>query len=266
MSTSIKAIEESIKIALDAADTATGVTAEFETIRTQYDQARKEVKRVNRHAIGIFASSVIAILIATAAAGFMYYRTLGEMRASNSTTLEGLLIFAENVDKLVVAIGRIEALEQTNARLLEALQATTTSIDGLAQAMAAQPEAIGAQIMAGLAAEDGPMVASMGQLEQTLAAGFAAQAEAATALQSSLSAQAEAAAARSAESGSNSDLLARIEAMVLLQQEVSAKITAMQARPTAAASASAARPQTRPSTPPRPAAPAAPAGDVIKFP
>lgn len=262
MSTSTKAIEESIKIALDAADTATGVTAEFEKIRTQYEQARKEVKRVNRHAIGIFASSVVAILIATGAAGFMYYRTLGEMRASNSTTLEGLLIFAENVDKLVVAIGRIETLEQTNARLLEALQATTTSVDGLAQAMAEQPEAIRAQIIAGLAAEDSPLATGMAELGQTLATGMAAQTEATAALEAALAAQAEAAANAAGDTSGNADLLARIEAMVLLQQEVSAKLTAMQARPTAPAITATARPQTR-TAPPRPAAPA---GDVIKFP
>jgi hypothetical protein len=263
MSNSIKAIEESIKIALDAADTATSVTAEFESIRTRYEQARKEVKTMNRHALGIFISSVGAIAIAVGAAGFMYYRTLGEMRASSATTMEALLIFAENVDKLVLAIGKIETLEQTNARLLTALEATTASVDGLATAMQAQPEAISGQVMAAIGGPEGPIASAAARIGDGLAAGFVAQTEATTGLAQSLKEQRARIEAIAAAPAGSSDLVARLDAMLLLQQEVSAKLTAMQARtPAPAPAASTPRPQARTS----PVAPPAPAGDVIKFP
>lgn len=265
MSTSTQAIEESIKIALDAADTATGITAEFETIRSQFDQARKEVKTVNRHALGIFASSVVAIVIATGAASFMYFRTLGEMRAASTTTMEGLLIFAENVDKLVVAIDKVEALEATNAQLLAALQATTGSIEGLSARMQEQPAAVSDQVLAVMSAPDSPLEAMAARVADRLDAGFATQAEASAGLSTAIAAQTEVLQTLATAPQGGQETVARLDAMILLQQEVSAKLTALQARATAPAP-SAPRPQTRTSAPARPAAPAAPSGDVIKFP
>ena len=63
MSEDTKAIEESIKIALDAADAATNVTAEFETIRKQNEATAREVKKVYRYAIAVFASSMIGAVV-----------------------------------------------------------------------------------------------------------------------------------------------------------------------------------------------------------
>lgn len=266
MTTSTDAIEESIKIALDAADTATSVTAEFETIRAKYDTARNEVKKVNRHALGIFASSVIAILISVGAAGFMYYRTLGEMQQSNTTTLEALLIFAENVDKLVLAVEKFDTLEDTNAKLLSALQSTTASLDGLSASITAQPDAVSNAVMGAMMGPDGAVETMAARVVGAVENAASAQAEAMATATASLGQTLETKLANlqtaATASPGNEEMITRLDAITLLQQEVSAKLTATQSRPAPMPTPATPRPTAR--TTPR--APAAPAGDVIKFP
>ena len=100
MSSDIKSVEDSIKIALDAADVATNVTDGFARITKDYSAVESEVKKVYRSATIVFVSSVAASLIAVVVASMMYYRTMESMQTANNTSLEALVIFAENVDKL----------------------------------------------------------------------------------------------------------------------------------------------------------------------
>ncbi len=109
MSADTKAVEEGIKIALDAADAATNVTQEFARIKQDYVAVEGELKKIYRNATIVFASSAAASLIAVVAASMMYYRTIETMETSNNTSLEALVIFAENVDKLAAATTALDA-------------------------------------------------------------------------------------------------------------------------------------------------------------
>lgn len=273
MSEDTKAIEESIKIALDAADAATNVTAEFETIRKQNEATAREVKKVYRYAIAVFASSMIGAAAVLVLAALMYYRTLSEMQTANNTSLEALVIFAENVDKLVGAVGGVELLDDGQAEIAAAVGAGTEVLARIETALAAQPQAVADALTGPDAENPGPLGRMSADLGGAIEAGFAAQAEALGRIIDDLGRDMAAAAGAGAagEGGADAqaapdptqtaltEILAKLEAMTLLQQEISAKITAVQNRPApAAAPAAAPRPRT-------PAAPA-PGGDIIKFP
>ena len=86
-------IEDSIKTALDAADMAITVTREFDKVGSDYAKTRVEVKAVNRQILIVFISSLVASVLAVAAAGLIYFRTMSEMQTTNATSLEALVIF-----------------------------------------------------------------------------------------------------------------------------------------------------------------------------
>jgi hypothetical protein len=261
MTADTQAIEESIKIALDAADTATGVTAEFQTIRSDYAKVGGEVRKLYRYTATVFASSLVAAGAAMVVATMMYYRTLGEMQTANTSALEAVILFAENVDRLITATDGISALGEGQRRQTEANQATTEVLARYETLIAGQPAAL----VAALAAEDpeapGALVAMEGRLREALETALAAQAADIAALRAALETPAESEASVAAGGPALADAIAKIDAMMLLQQEISAKITAMQ-RPAPAASsqpASTPRPRNRPQD-------RASDDNVIKFP
>jgi hypothetical protein len=275
MSEDTRAIEESIKIALDAADAATNVTAEFETIRKQNEASAREVKKVYRYAIAVFASSMIGAVAVVVLAALMYYRTLSEMQTTNQTSLEALVIFAENVDKLVGAIGSVEGLDEAQAEIAGAIGQSTEAMARIEAALAAQPQSIATALTGTEPASPGPLGLMSGELGSALAAGFAEQAETlgrvVAALESvappAVPAEGAAEAGAAAEppvdrsAAALTEIMAKLDAVTLLSQEISAKITAVANRPAPAAAPAA----------PRPRAPAASSGsqgggDIIKFP
>ena len=51
-------LADSVQIALDAADTATGVTEEFNSIKEQFEVVNIQAKRIHQSVTIIFASSI----------------------------------------------------------------------------------------------------------------------------------------------------------------------------------------------------------------
>ena len=128
MSAGTKSVEDSIKIALDAADAATNVTDEFVRITNDYSAMEGKVKKMYRNATIIFVSSAAASLIAVLVASMMYYRTIETMETSNNTSLEALIIFAENVDKLAAATTALDVSVAEQEQLREATAAANEAL------------------------------------------------------------------------------------------------------------------------------------------
>ena len=101
-------VEDSIKIALDAADTATSAASEFDRIRVENGVVREDMKRVYRKVTIVFASALAGAVVSLLGASVIYYKTLSGMETANNTSLEALVIFAENVDKLTAAVSSVE--------------------------------------------------------------------------------------------------------------------------------------------------------------
>jgi phosphate/sulfate permease len=73
MNSQSQAIEEGIKIALDAADTATSVVGEFGHIKADYAEARKQMANTYKLIATIVISSIIAMVIAMIVAEALNY-------------------------------------------------------------------------------------------------------------------------------------------------------------------------------------------------
>jgi len=139
--TATPTLEDSIKTALDAADMAITVSGEFDKIRNDYDLARAEVKTVNKQIRTVFFSALAASTLAIVVSGLMYFRTLSEMQTANETSLEGLVIFAENIDKLTAAMTSLEKHEAIIGSFSEDLVTLRDTTDNLASAASTEQAA-----------------------------------------------------------------------------------------------------------------------------
>ena len=99
--TSSDDIQDSIQVALDAADTAAGVTEEFSDLKDQFEVVNIQAKRIYNSVLIIFLSAIVAgVLSLGAALLLMYYKTLGTLQTNANVSIEALAIFTENVAKL----------------------------------------------------------------------------------------------------------------------------------------------------------------------
>ncbi len=143
MSSDLSTIEESIKIALDAADAATDVTSEYNKVKREHKKLETKVKQIHRYTTIIFGSSMIAAIVAMIFSSVLYFRSMSDLGVMTTTNREALVIFAENVDDLKdnvkalsVAMESQVALEKQNAVLVEELSSLRKEIAVATNALA----------------------------------------------------------------------------------------------------------------------------------
>jgi hypothetical protein len=93
MSSEISTIEESIKIALDAADAATDITSEYNEIKKKNQKLEAEVKKVYMYTTIIFGSSIFAAVVAILFSSFIYFKSMSDLDVMTTTNREALVIF-----------------------------------------------------------------------------------------------------------------------------------------------------------------------------
>ena len=133
MSTDYNAVQESIKIALDAADAATDVTAEYNKIRRDHKKLENSMNQSQRFISIIFASSVAAAIAALVFAGLIYFRTLSELTTMTTTSREALIVFAENVDNMNSSLERLEESLETQTQLVSLNETLINELSSLKQ-------------------------------------------------------------------------------------------------------------------------------------
>ena len=145
MSSDLSTIEESIKIALDAADAATDVTSEYNKVKREHKKLEAKVKQIHRYTTIIFGSSMIAAIVAMLFSSVLYFRSMSDLGVMTTTNREALVIFAENVDDLKdnvkalsVAMESQVALEKQNAKLVEELSSLRKEISVATNALASR--------------------------------------------------------------------------------------------------------------------------------
>ena len=143
MSSDLSTIEESIKIALDAADAATDVTSEYNKVKREHKKLEAQVKQIHRYTTIIFGSSMAAAIVAMIFSSVLYFRSMSDLGVMTTTNREALVIFAENVDELKdnvkalsVAMDSQVALEKQNKELAEELASLRKEIAVATNAMA----------------------------------------------------------------------------------------------------------------------------------
>jgi predicted transcriptional regulator len=124
MSSEISTIEESIKIALDAADAATDITSEYNGIKKKNQKLEAEVKKVFLYTTIIFGSSIFAAVVAIIFSSFIYFKSMSDLDVMTTTNREALVIFSQNVDALkettqeyIQAVKLQEEVKSQNAQI-----------------------------------------------------------------------------------------------------------------------------------------------------
>ena len=124
-------VQESIKIALDAADAATDVTSEYNKIKSENKKLEASVKQIHKFTTIIFGVSILAAVIGLSLTALIYSRTMNELTAMTNTSREALVVFAENVDGVKAALEKLETGIDEQARILETNNALIESINNL---------------------------------------------------------------------------------------------------------------------------------------
>ena len=135
MKEQINAMQESIKIALDAADAATDVTSEYKRIKNEYIKAEQKVKEIHKYTTIVFSSSIATAVIAIILTGLLYFKSLSELEEMTSTSKEALVVFAENVENVNKAVDNMNSSLAQHSDLVNANDKIKTALDELSDAI-----------------------------------------------------------------------------------------------------------------------------------
>ena len=135
MSDKVDAVQESIKLALDAADAATDVTSEYNTVRKQNVILEAKVKQIHKYTTVVFVSSIISGLFVVIVSAFLFMQGSSKLSSMTETSREALVVFAENVDgvnkslkNLNEAIGKQGDLLAVNKKLVSTMKTIENKI------------------------------------------------------------------------------------------------------------------------------------------
>ena len=169
MSTEYNAVQESIKIALDAADAATDVTSEYNKTKREHKKLEASVKSVHRYSIIIFTSSMIAAVAALLFAGLIYFRTMSELDTMTTTSREALVVFAENVEGVNDALDKMKSALETQQTLVGQNETLINELVGLRDIISRSNETM----MTGIESTSSSISDSNSQMASSITSGIA---------------------------------------------------------------------------------------------
>ena len=169
MTTEYNAVQESIKIALDAADAATDVTSEYNKTKREHKKLEASVKSVHRFSIIIFTSSMIAAVAALLFAGLIYFRTMSELDTMTTTSREALVVFAENVEGVNDALDKMKSALETQQTLVGQNETLINELVGLRDIISRSNETM----MTGIQSTSSSISDSNSQMASSITSGIA---------------------------------------------------------------------------------------------
>ena len=169
MSTEYNAVQESIKIALDAADAATDVTSEYNKTKREHKKLEASVKSVHRFSIIIFTSSMVAAVAALLFASLIYFRTMSELSTMTTTSREALVLFAENVDGVNDSLNKMKGALDTQKTLVGQNETLINELVGLRDIISRSNETM----MTGMDSTSTSIANSNNQMASSITAGIA---------------------------------------------------------------------------------------------
>ncbi|MEC8121705.1 MAG: hypothetical protein VX113_07205 [Pseudomonadota bacterium] len=169
MSTEYNAVQESIKIALDAADAATDVTSEYNKTKREHKKLEASVKSVHRFSIIIFTSSMVAAVTALLFASLIYFRTMSELSTMTTTSREALVVFAENVEGVNDALEKMRGALDTQKTLVGQNETLINELVGLRDIISRSNETM----MTGMESTTSSIASSNDQMASSITAGIA---------------------------------------------------------------------------------------------
>ena len=171
MSTEYNAVQESIKIALDAADAATDVTSEYNKTKREHKKLEASVKGIHRFSVIIFGSSMVAAVAALLFAGMIYFRTMSELSTMTTTSREALVVFAENVEGVNDALEKMRGALETQQTLVGQNETLINELVGLRDIISRSNETM----MTGMESTSSSIANSNNQMASSITNGIASE-------------------------------------------------------------------------------------------
>ena len=136
MAGELNSVQESIKLALDAADAATDVTSEYSQVKREHKKLEKKVSQIHRYTTITFVTGIVAAVVALTFSATLYFKSIAELKLMTTTNREGLIVFSENIDKLNIVLADLQESLSKQEELVELNRESTAQIAELNDVMA----------------------------------------------------------------------------------------------------------------------------------
>ena len=146
MAGELNSVQESIKLALDAADAATDVTSEYSQVKREHKKLESKVSQIHRYTTITFVSAISAAVIALAFSATLYFKSISELKLMTSTNREGLIVFSENIERLNTVLAELQVSLSKQEELVKLNRESTSQISELKKVMADGSASIVAQL------------------------------------------------------------------------------------------------------------------------
>ena len=129
MDTKMEAVQESIKLALDAADAATDVTSEYNKVKKAHALLEAKVKQIHKYTTIIFLSSIVSGLAVIIFSAILFMQSSNKLTNMTETSREALVVFAENVDGVNASLKNLDTAIKKQGDLLAINEKLVTTLD-----------------------------------------------------------------------------------------------------------------------------------------
>ena len=129
MDAKIEAVQESIKLALDAADAATDVTSEYNKVKKAHAILEAKVKQIHKYTTVVFVSSIVSGLVVIAVSAILFMQSSNKLSNMTETSREALVVFAENVDGVNASLKNLDLAIKKQGDLLTINKSLVSTID-----------------------------------------------------------------------------------------------------------------------------------------
>jgi len=146
MASEFNSVQESIKLALDAADAATDVTSEYSQVKRDHKKLEKKVSQIHRYTTITFVSAISAAVIALGFSATLYFKSISELKLMTTTNRQGLIVFSENIETLNNVLAELKVSLSKQEELIKLNRESATQIGELKKVMAEGSASIVAQL------------------------------------------------------------------------------------------------------------------------
>jgi hypothetical protein len=239
-----KALEETSKVALDAADAATRAAEEIHGVKKEYEGLLKSNRGVLRGLSIALVSTAVGLLVAVGASALVYYKSRAQFEKSDEMLLQAVAVFAENVDELTLAQTNLNSLIETQNDLRNEIGLARKSLDTVPAKIDATLNTLLPKVSSAVDASQAAIEESvtattelaMADLSQKFTVVFDEVEAISALLEKAISDATSSAEVNTTEPNEDTDTSAYelvnvqsdLEQIILLQKELSAKITLLQ--------------------------------------
>ena len=125
----MEAVQESIKLALDAADAATDVTSEYNKVKKAHALLEAKVKQIHKYTTVVFLSSIVSGLAVIIFSAILFMQSSNKLTNMTETSREALVVFAENVEGVNASLKNLDTAIKKQGDLLAINEKLVITLD-----------------------------------------------------------------------------------------------------------------------------------------